>query len=132
MKFSLVVFAAPDGDPATLSALKFAQAVLDQGHEIYRVFFYQRGVYHGSSLAVYPQDETDTHQAWQSFVAEQQLDAVICIASAVKRGILNAEEADRYERPASNFAESFALSGLGQWVDACVQSDRVVSFGEPQ
>ncbi|GGG49544.1 sulfurtransferase TusD [Pseudohongiella nitratireducens] len=132
MKFSLVVFAAPDGDPATLTALKFAQAVLDQGHEIYRLFFYQRGVYHGSSLAVYPQDETDINQAWQSFIAEQQLDAVVCIASAVKRGILNAEEANRYERPSANLADNFTLSGLGQWVDACVHSDRVVSFGEAQ
>jgi tRNA 2-thiouridine synthesizing protein D len=132
MKFSLVVFAAPDGDTSSLTALSFARALLEKGHDIYRIFFYQRGVYHGSTLPVYPQDETDINQAWQSFIAEKELDGVICIASAVKRGILNTDEAERYERSAANFSDSYSLSGLGQWVDACVHSDRVVSFGEPQ
>jgi len=132
MKFSLVIFAAPDGDTSSITALQFAQALLDKGHEIYRIFFYQRGVYHGSALPVYPQDEVDINQGWRSFIKDKQLDSVICIASAVKRGILNTEEAERYERPAANFDDSYALSGLGQWVDACVHSDRVVSFGEAQ
>lgn len=129
MKISLIICAAPADHQANASALHFCLAALAAGHQIYRLFFYEQGVSTANDLSVFPQDETHLPQRWQTVIAEHNLDAVICVASALKRGILDAEEAGRYEKSATSLAQGFDISGLGQWVDACIHSDRVVSFG---
>jgi tRNA 2-thiouridine synthesizing protein D len=128
MKFAIVLF-APAHSPAARRALRFAQAVLAGGHEIVRLFFYQDGVHSASANAVMGQDELDLASEWRAFVSEQQLDGVVCIAAALRRGVLNAEEAQRYQRPAANLAEGWVLSGLGQLHDAAQQADRLICFG---
>lgn len=129
MKFSLAIYAAPFSSQASQTALSFARELLRQGHDIYRVFFYQDGVISGNRLATPPQDEQDLIAEWRGLAHEQSLDVVVCIAAALRRGILNQEEAERYERDVANLAPEFSLSGLGQWVDAAVNADRVVTFG---
>lgn len=129
MLFSIVVHAAPVQNQGADTALRFARAVLAAGHGIYRVFFYRDGVHNGSALSSLPPDEANIPAQWQALAAEHGLDLVVCIAAAVRRGMLNAEEAQRYDRSASNLAPGFELSGLGQLVDACLQSDRVITFG---
>ena len=129
MKFSLAIYAAPFNSEASQSALNFAQALLRQGHDIYRVFFYQEGVAMGNRLATPAQDEQNLVEEWRTLAGENAIDVVVCIAAALRRGILNQEEADRYEHDVANLAPEFSLSGLGQWVDAAVHADRVVTFG---
>ncbi len=128
MKFSLLVLSAPHSRQASQSALKFAQTALANGHELYRVFFYQDGVHNASQLQSPPQDETNLHDEWQALAEAQGTDLVVCIAAALKRGILDADEAERYERPQHNLAKPFELSGLGQLLDAQLQSDRLITF----
>lgn len=129
MKFSLAIYAAPHSSQASTSALNFAKALLDSGHELYRVFFYGDGVHNGSHLATPPQDEHNINQDWKCLADEHRLDLVVCIAAALRRGTLDAKEAERYSKNASNLEQPFELSGLGQLVDACVHSDRVITFG---
>ena len=128
MKFAIALLARPQ-DPAARSALKFAEAVLAGGHQISRLFFYRDAVHLASTLGVQPQDECDLAQRWRTFIKDNQLDAVVCIAAALRRGVLNEAEADRWERPVANTGEPWALSGLGQWVDALQTADRAVTFG---
>ncbi|MDP2378911.1 MAG: sulfurtransferase complex subunit TusD [Pseudohongiella sp.] len=129
MIISVMVTGSPVSQQSAQTALSFCQAALSAGHQIYRIFFYEDAVQLGSALNVAPQDERNLNAAWSEFIKQNQLDAVICVASALKRGILNNSEASRYQKPAANLAEGFDISGLGQWVDACMNSDRVVSFG---
>lgn len=129
MKFSLAVYSAPHASQSAASALRFARALLAQGHSLYRVFFYCDGVHNGSALVAPPQDEQDLLGAWQSLQAEHGLDLVVCIAAAQRRGVLSESEAERLERPSGNLAGGFELAGLGQLADAVAQSDRVVTFG---
>lgn len=129
MIISLVIHGAPGTSQGTQTALSFCQAALAAGHQIYRVFFYEEGVHNASALSVWPQDERDLNADWAAVIRDHQLDAVVCVASALKRGVLNAEEASRYEKAAASIDPAFDISGLGQWVDACLHSDRVVSFG---
>jgi tRNA 2-thiouridine synthesizing protein D len=128
MKFSIVIHGAPWSSSASHSALRYAEALLECGHEIVRLFFYQDGASSGSSLCVPPQDEINIPEQWQVLINKHGIDAVVCAASALKRGILDAAEADRYEKNAHNLLPGFAVSGLGQLIDAAGQSDRVVSF----
>ena len=93
------------------------------------MFFYRDGVLVASQLNVVPQDEKDIGAEWRQFIQDNHLDAVVCIAAALRRGVLNPAEAERWDRPAANTAEPWELSGLGQWVDALQSADRAVTFG---
>lgn len=128
MKFSLLVLASPYSSQGSLSALKFAQSCLDNGHEVYRVFFYHDGTHSASSLHAPPQDEINIQQSWLALAEKHKLDLVVCIAAALKRGNLNQAEAERYEKDHYNMTEGFELSGLGQLLDAQINADRLVTF----
>lgn len=129
MKFALAIYAAPYSAQANQTALSFAKAVVEEGHQLYRVFFYHDGVHSGSRLAVPPQDELDLPAEWRHLAREHQVDTVVCIATALRRGLVNSEEARRYELDADNLTGDWALSGLGQWVDALIHADRFITFG---
>lgn len=129
MKFSLVVYGAPHASQSAATALRFARALLAQGHQLYRVFFYGDGVHNGSALSAPPQDEADTVGGWQALQRAHGLDLVVCIAAAQRRGLLSENESHRLEKPAANLADGFELAGLGQLTDATANSDRVVTFG---
>jgi tRNA 2-thiouridine synthesizing protein D len=47
----------------------------------------------------------------------------------LRRGIINATEAERYEKQGHNLTDEFVLSGLGQLVEAGLESDRLITFG---
>jgi tRNA 2-thiouridine synthesizing protein D len=99
MIFSLAVYSAPHSSQASYSAYQFAVALLNQGHSLHRVFFYQDGVHNATSLATPPQDEFNLQKAWQQLAKDYQLDLVVCIAAALRRGVLNEGEATRYDNP---------------------------------
>ena len=128
MRFSLNVLGGPADQASARSALQFARAVLDGGHEIHRVFFQGAGVHLASALTVVPQDEDDPAEAWAALGREHDLDLVVCVASALRRGLLDDAEAARYERGRGNLRPEFTISGLGQLADAALRSDRVVTF----
>ncbi|MGO4001855.1 MULTISPECIES: sulfurtransferase complex subunit TusD [Pseudomonas] len=130
MKFAIALFSAAHA-PSSRRALLFAQAALAGGHEIVRLFFYQDGVYNASNSLVTPQDEPDLARQWRDFVSEHQLDAVVCIAAALRRGVLDTAEAQRYQRSAINVDAPWELSGLGQLHDAVQDADRLICFGGP-
>ncbi|MDT8428801.1 MAG: sulfurtransferase complex subunit TusD [Pseudomonadales bacterium] len=129
MNISVVVYSPPTAQAAR-TAFLYTEAALAQGHHIYRLFFYHDGVLNGSQLSQPPQDEFNLPVAWQQLIENRGLDAVVCVSSALRRGILNVAEAERYDKTCHNLAEPYEISGLGQLVDACLQSDRVIGFGE--
>jgi tRNA 2-thiouridine synthesizing protein D len=128
MKFAIALFAPPHA-PSSRRALRFAQAVLAGGHEIVRLFFYQDGVHSASSNVISPQDELDLTGEWRDFVRTEQLDGVVCIAAALRRGVLDTQEAQRYAAGSANLQAPWELSGLGQLHEATQQADRLVCFG---
>lgn len=128
MKFVIALF-SPAHSPASRRALRFAEAVLAGGHEIVRLFLYQDGVHSASANPVAAQDEQDIAAQWTRFVGSHRLDGVVCIAAGLRRGVLDEQEARRYQRPAANIAPGWELSGLGQLHEACQQADRLVCFG---
>lgn len=127
--FALMVLGAPVSSQSPDTALAFARAALAGGHRILRVFFYHDGVYCANRLAVPPTGSRSHAEHWSELAQAHGIDLVVCIASAVKRGLLDAAEAQRHAKPAANLQPGFELSGLGQWVDACLRADRVVTFG---
>lgn len=128
MKLALAVHGAPYSSQSAATALRFARAALAAGHEIPRVFFYHDGIHTGSSLAVPPQDEPSPLPGWVELAERHDVELAVCIAAALKRGLVNAEEADRYELGGRNLHPAFAIVGLGQLIEAIGTTDRFITF----
>ena len=129
MKFTIVVHSSPYSSQGAHSALRFCKAVVNAGHEIYRLFFFRDGVSNLNSLAVVAQDEVSLQSHWDELIAAHKIDTVACVTSSLKRGVVDQTEAARYELPGSNLSPHATIAGLGQLVDATDNSDRVVNFG---
>ena len=130
MKFAIVVNEGPYTHQASDTAFQFVSAALAKGHEIVRVFFYHDGVNNGTKMAVPPQDDRHIPNNWAQLGKTNDLDLVLCIAAAQRRGILDEKEAKRQGKDANNVIDGFRISGLGQLIEAGIQADRMITFGD--
>lgn len=129
MIYSLLVLSSPASGNGAQTAATFAQSVIERGHSIYRVFFLDAGTYTGAAAAVFPQDEANRIDPWVELAEQHGAELILCVSSALKRGMLDQSEAKRYEKQASTIHPAFTISGLGQLVDASACSDRLITFG---
>ena len=129
MIFSIVVHAPPCSSEAAGTALRFTEALLRSEHGIHRIFFFADGVQNANRLAVLARDEISLRDRWRTLIREHEIDATICVSSAIRRGVIDSEQAQRHELPAYSMHPEFTIAGLGQLTDACLNSDRTVSFG---
>ena len=130
MKFGILVNEGPYTHQASDTAYHFAEAALRAGHEIVRVFFYHDGVNNGSRLSVPPQDDRNISERWSALAKEHDVELILCVAAAQRRGMLDEDEARRAGKDSNNMAEGFQISGLGQLIDAGIQADRLIVFGD--
>jgi len=130
VKFGIVVNEGPYTHQASDSAYHFAEAALRAGHEIVRVFFYHDGVNNGTRLSVPPQDDRNISERWSALATDKGVELILCVAAAQRRGILDADEAKRAGKDADNMSRGFQISGLGQLIDAGIQADRLIVFGD--
>jgi len=119
MKFNLLVSEGPYTHQASDTAYQFAAAAITAGHEVMRVFFYHDGVYNATRLTEPPQDDRHIVNRWSALKEQHQVDLVVCVAAALRRGIKE-----------ENLAQGFRISGLGQLVEAGIKCDRLVTFGD--
>ena len=130
MKFGVLVNEGPYQHQASDTGYQFVKAALEQGHEIVRVFFYHDGVNNGTRLTTPPQDDRNIVNRWSDLAKEKDLDLVVCVAAAQRRGIVDADEAKRNGKDADNIADGFRISGLGQLIEAGIKADRMMIFGD--
>lgn len=130
MKLGIQINEGPYQHQASDSAYQFVKAALEKGHEIFRVFFYHDGVNNGTRLTTPPQDDRHIVNRWSELAEKHNLDLVVCVAAAQRRGIVDPDEAKRNSKDADNIAPGFRISGLGQLIEAGIQSDRLVVFGD--
>lgn len=130
MKFAIQINEGPYQHQSADSAYQFAKAALEKGHEIFRIFFYHDGVNNGTRLTTPPQDDRHIANRWVELAEKYDLDLVLCVAAAQRRGIADADEARRNGKDADNIAPKFRISGLGQLIEAGIQADRLVVFGD--
>lgn len=130
MKFGIMVSEGPYTHQAADTAYQFARSAIAKGHEIMRIFFYHDGVNNGTRLTTPPQDDRNIVNRWSELAEKNNIDLVICVAAAQRRGIADADEAKRNGKDADNIAPGFRISGLGQLIEAGIQCDRLVTFGD--
>ena len=130
MKFGILVNEGPYTHQASDSAYHFTAAALRAGHEVVRVFFYHDGVNNGTRLSVPPQDDRNISERWSALAQQYDVELILCVAAAQRRGMLDEDEARRAGKDGDNMAPGFQISGLGQLIDAGIQADRLIVFGD--
>ncbi len=119
MKLGIMINEGPFTHQASDSAYRFAEAALAKGHEIARVFFYHDGVYNSNKLSEPQTDDRNLVALWAELGKEHGTDLVVCVAAALRRGIKD-----------EVLQDGFRISGLGQLVEAGIDNDRLVVFGD--
>jgi len=90
------------------STLDFIRALLTQGHEVNRVFFYHDGVREAFGSFV---------SEWVELAEKGPFELILCSQALEKRGFK------------LDVQPPFIVGGLGLWVDACLKADRILTFG---
>lgn len=128
MKFTIQINSSPYHSSASQTAYQFVKTALSSGHQVLRVFFYHDGIYHALKQAVPPDDEWQWREQWSELAKCHQIDLVVCISAAQRRGLLCTEEMQRLGLNEDNLAEGFRISGLGQLIEAVILADRFIVF----
>ncbi len=129
MKYAIQINSSPYYSNAGYSAYQFINTALAMGHQVFRVFFYQDGVYHAFRNSRPPDDERQLTLLWSQLVIEYEVDLVVCISAAQRRGLLHADEVKKQGRETTDLAAGFRISGLGQLVEATLEAERFLVFG---
>ncbi len=119
MKLTILINEGPFTHQASDSAYRFASAALAKGHSILRVFFYNDGVYNANKLSEPQSDDRNLVRLWSELGTGNDIDLVVCVAAALRRGIKD-----------EILKAGFRISGLGQLIEAGINSDRLVVFGD--
>jgi len=112
-----------------LTAYQFILAALKTNHQIVRVFFYKEGIYHALKYASPPDDELQLTRKWSELAEQFDIDLVVCISAAQRRGLLCVDEAKRQGKQDDDVAAGFRIGGLGQLLEATLIADRFIEFG---
>lgn len=128
MLFNLVVSGGAYDSQAAYTALQFARHALQAGHLVSQVFFYQDGVLQANSLAVTLSDEFNAVDEWAVLAEQHEVQLVVCVSAAERRGVINQAQQQEYDKLAANLHPLFDVQGLGAMHDASLTADRTVTF----
>ncbi|MFD1806559.1 sulfurtransferase complex subunit TusD [Pasteurella oralis] len=107
-------------------AYQVAQALVEQGHQISQIFFFQQGVTIGNEFVYPANDEFHLQAAWQDFSRQYHVPLHLCIAAAQRRGVVDTQTAPKASQ--TNLATHFVLAGLGEFNQALLEADRVLTL----
>lgn len=127
-KFSICVKGHPDS-PAIRHSLEFSKSLIAAGHSLKGVFFYGDAVSLCLKTRIPSQGTSCLGLEWECFLQDNQLEAIVCIAAALRRGVLDTTEAKRHDFDFNLLRGGFVISGLGQLIAANTEADHVLSFG---
>ena len=125
MDYVLVVKQPVYGSQGAFLAYQLAQELVHK-HHIRQIFFYQDGVSNGNALVYPANDEFNLVKAWQGFSRQFNVPLHLCVAAAQRRGVVDCESAA--DKSAVSLADVFQLAGLGEFSQALLQADRVITL----
>lgn len=119
MKIGILVNEGPFTHQASDTAYHFTKAAIEKGHRVLRVFFYYDGVNNANKLSEPQSDDRNLVKMWGELAIAHEIDLVVCVAAALRRGIKD-----------EILAEGFRISGLGQLIELGMAADRTLVFGD--
>ncbi|NQZ09471.1 MAG: sulfurtransferase complex subunit TusD [Algicola sp.] len=130
--FLILVHSSNYACQSSRSALKYAESVVNNGHDLKAIFFYQEGVCHANTLSSIPTDELDTTTGFKQLNADHNIPLLLCVTAADKRGIIDdqqaLEQAQELKQAHGNVDPAFTIAGLGEMATIAAVTDRLVQF----
>jgi tRNA 2-thiouridine synthesizing protein D len=127
LSYTIILTQSPALSESHLTAQRLISELISNGDKIDRVFFYQDAAFIGLNSQVPGQGLEASYKGWIDLQCEQSFPLQICIANALRRGVVDKTEAERYQC-LETLHEGFQLSGLGEVADACQSSDRIITL----
>ena len=128
MKINILVTGGLYDSQSGFSAIQFCKSAIIAGHRIEQVFFYQAAVIQATHLAEPLADEFNAPEAWANLAESKDIELIVCISAAERRGILGDEQRIELVKQSSNLHSAFKVAGLGALHDASLNADRTVTF----
>jgi len=128
MQYALLVLGAPFSSQAPLSALRFAHALLAQGHQLDAVFFHHDGVFNASTQLLASSEHADIYQQWLALHDKHDVKLDVCVTAAKRRGLIDIDAATQQGSKGYSVMSPFELTGIGQLIDLQQRCDRFISF----
>lgn len=126
MNYVLAVKSPVYGKQGAFLAYQFAQALVEKGHNITQIFFFQEGVSNGNAFVYPANDEVNLQKMWQAFSAEYNVPLHLCVAASQRRGVV--DDSTARETGKVNLAKTFVIAGLGEFMVATLKADRVITL----
>ncbi|MDO4430037.1 MAG: sulfurtransferase complex subunit TusD [Lonepinella koalarum] len=126
MRYVLAVKSPIYGSQGAFLAYQFACELLKCGHQIQQIFFFREGISNGNAFISPANDEVNLLRKWQELHQTQAIPLHLCIAAAQRRGVVDPSTSLLPEQ--QNLAEGFVLAGLGEFSQAILQADRVITL----
>ena len=117
MNYVLAIKGEVYGSQAAYLAYQVAEKLLASHHTISQIFFFQNGVSNANRLVEPASDEVNLVEKWQKLAERHSLPLRLCISAAQRRGITE-----------QNLAKGFILAGLGEFTQATLTADRLLTF----
>lgn len=125
MDYVLAVKSPVYGSQGAYLAYQVAEELLKANHTICQVFFFQEGVSNANGLVNPPSDEINLVEKWKILAKSHRLQLHLCIAAAQRRGIVDEQTSATSN---TNLAHGFTLAGLGEFSQAVLKADRLLTF----
>lgn len=125
MDYVLAIKSPVYGSQGAFLAYQVAEELLKAKHTIQQVFFFQDGVTNANTLVNPASDEINLVEKWKMLAKSYRLQLHLCIAAAQRRGIVDEKTSSD---STVNLAEMFTLAGLGEFSQAVLQADRLLTF----
>lgn len=106
-------------------AYQVAEELLKANHTICQIFFFQEGVSNANALVNPASDEVNLVEMWKKLAKLHRLPLHLCIAAAQRRGVVDEQIS---ANATHNLAEGFTLAGLGEFSQAVLKADRLLTF----
>lgn len=125
MDYVLAIKSPVYGAQGAFLAYQVAKELLKTNHTIRQIFFFQEGISNANVFINPANDEINLMEQWQILAKSHNLSLHLCIAAAQRRGVIDKTSS---HLNITNLAEHFTLAGLGEFSQAVLQADRLLTF----
>lgn len=122
----VLLTSSPHESGNCLSALRYCQAALDDGHQI-TLFFYASGAVIANAFTSPNSDELNIHDAFVKLATQytDKISLIVCNTAANRRGVITEEE--KHEL-GYNVIAPFSAGGLAEFTQYSQTVDKMVQF----
>lgn len=111
-----------------IDGLETCQKIIQSGHLIKILFLQYDAVGLANIMPVVSYEELNVIPKWHEFIKLHNINAHVCVNSALLRGLLDDQMAQLYHKPCATISPLFKLSSLSVFFDALQTCDQFIQL----